>query len=91
VRATIPIVTAWQVGSMMRKSESLNAARLLAPMSAEDPPEEFVRSFVASMPPHYRGYEPATIRAQAAVVYQRKSSSVSVGVWRRLAGGGVAL
>ena len=77
---------------MMRKSENLGAARMLVPVPpVEDPPEEFVRSFVASMPPHYRGYEPATIRAHAAIVYQRKNSGVSLGVWRRLAGGGVAI
>jgi len=94
MRATVPIVTACQVGSMMRKSETLDDAKALprlAVVPAEDPPEEFVRSFVASMPPHYRGYELATIRAHAAVVRTRGNSSVRVGAWRRLAGGGVAI
>src|ERR1044071_8868518 len=76
---------------MMRKFETQHAARLRVPKSAEDPPEEFVSSFLDSMPPHYRGYEPATVRAHAAVVHRRRSSSVSVGAWRRLAGGGVAI
>jgi UTP:GlnB (protein PII) uridylyltransferase len=88
----MPIVTPCQAGPMMRKSEALHAPRQLVPIpTPEDPPEEFLRSFVATMPPHYRGYEPATLRAHAAIVYQRGNASVAVGAWRRLAGGGVAI
>ncbi len=53
-------------------------------------PEEYVESFVASMPSHYRGYEAATIRAHAAVAHGRRGP-VHIGIWRRLPGGGVAI
>lgn len=76
---------------MMRKSERLDGGSPAAPRAADEPPDEFVWSFVESMPSHYGGYEPATIRAHAAIVYQRRGAGVRVGTWRRLPGGGVAI
>jgi len=76
---------------MMRKSESLDERSPAVPRAADEPSDEFVWSFVESMPPHYGGYEPATIRAHAAFAYQRRGAGVRVGTWRRLPGGSVAI
>jgi len=56
----------------------------------EQPPQEYIESFVGSMPAHYRGYEPDTVRAHAAIAHGRRGP-VEVGIWRRLGGGGVAI
>ena len=56
-----------------------------------EPSEEFLRSFVDSMPRHYRGFEASTVQAHATIAFERGNAQVRVGVWRKLTGGGVAI
>ncbi|HKQ70213.1 MAG TPA: hypothetical protein VJT73_12780 [Polyangiaceae bacterium] len=76
----------------MRKS-TINSARSIAPelRRPDEPTVEFVQAFVDSMPSHYRGYEPSTIKEHAVVAYTRGRRLVRARAWRRLAGGGVAI
>jgi [protein-PII] uridylyltransferase len=43
------------------------------------------------MPPHYRGYDPATIRSHALVAHERGKSSIRVQIFRRQSARSVAL
>jgi [protein-PII] uridylyltransferase len=78
---------------MIRKSESPQATMLADPVLSglSEPSEEFLRSFVDSMPRHYRGFEARTVQAHATIAFERGNAQVRVGVWRKLTGGGVAI
>jgi UTP:GlnB (protein PII) uridylyltransferase len=76
---------------MIRKSETLDALHPALAGHPDAPSAEYVRAFTASMPRHYRGFEPGTVLAHAAIAYERDSARVRIGIWRRLTGGGVAI
>jgi UTP:GlnB (protein PII) uridylyltransferase len=88
---TLTIAADGKLPAMIRKSGSLEALSPVRSDPMNDPPDEFVWAFIASMPPHYRGYEPTTMRSHATIAYQRRVAPVRVGVFRKLAGGGVAI
>jgi [protein-PII] uridylyltransferase len=59
--------------------------------SPPSPQEDAVAAFLATMPPHYRGYDPTVIAAHAKIVADRKGDPVHLDVWRTLADGGAAV
>jgi [protein-PII] uridylyltransferase len=74
----------------MRRPEALplgHSSRL----RANEPSEDFVASFLASMPLHYRGYDPSTVRSHASTAFERGQSPVRAKIFRKLSERGVAL
>jgi UTP:GlnB (protein PII) uridylyltransferase len=70
----------------------LDAPRPPTTDGEEDAPESFVDDFVASMPERYRSlFDPAVVRAHAAIAYRRAGLVVRAEVWRTLADGSVAI
>jgi len=74
---------------MRRQEELLDRPALRARF--QEPPDDFVAAFYASMPPHYRGYDAATVRMHALVAFGRGKSSVKVDIFRRQSERSVAL
>jgi [protein-PII] uridylyltransferase len=74
----------------MRRPEALPIARStrFRPNEASD---DFVASFLASMPLHYRGYDPSTVRSHASAAYERGQNPIHAKIFRRLSDRGVAL
>jgi UTP:GlnB (protein PII) uridylyltransferase len=74
----------------MRRPEATTQSRSLRPLNNE-PSEDFVASFLTSMPLHYRGYDPPTVRSHALTAFERGQSSIRAKIFRRLNERGVAL
>ena len=74
----------------MRRPEALPFAHSTR-LRPNEPSDEFVAAFYASMPLHYRGYDPSTVRAHAATAYDRGQSPVRAKIFRKLDERGVAL